>query len=413
MPRDLKVFYATCARVPGKKAHCSQIAQMCRAFVEIGLDLELLHPARSGHGDYKGASIEDWYGFSRPVPARRLACIDLISRVPSVMPRKFTSAAYSLMVESYNASLTRYLRRTKSEFHVYSRDPRVLRRVTKEFPSKRVFLELHMLRDRSGGVWEDRLFEAAHGIIVVTDKMKEMLQERGVPERKVLVEPNGVDNRAFPGTALQLESRERLGLDPGRKYVTFVGNFRALNVDRGLGTIIQAIPRVTELYPEVTFLFVGGPLEFAKPYIEDLQRTHVSKEHYMFRDRQPYNEIHHWLAASDVLVHPVPDHPIYTNITSPLKLFEYMTAERPIIASDLPSIREILVDEETALLFTPGDSGDLANAFIRTLSDRDLGRRIAKNAKAEVAERTWEARAGRIRDWLEAGTSGVGRRGAK
>jgi glycosyltransferase involved in cell wall biosynthesis len=243
--------------------------------------------------------------------------------------------------------------------------------------------------------------EAVNGIVVVTRSMKDMLRERGVPENKVLVESNGVDTRTFPGTASQLQSRERLGLDPRRRYVSFVGNFRALNVDRGLGTIVEALPRVIEVYPEVTFLFVGGPLEFAKPYITELEKGNVGEEHYMFLDRQPYNEIHNWLAASDVLVHPVPDHPIYTNITSPLKLFEYMTAERPVVASDLPSIREVLVNEETALLFAPGDSGELADAFIRVLGDKGLAKRIAKKAKTEVRERTWEARAARIKDWLE------------
>lgn len=376
---------------------------MCRAFGEAGLDLELLHPARSGHGEYKGATIESWYGFRNPIPSRRLACIDLMARIPPVMPRKVTSAAYRLMVESYNVSLTRYLRCVHADFFIYSRDPRVLRRIRKAFPNKRVFLELHMLRDRSSGEWEDRLFETVNGIIVVTEKMKEMLQERGIPGRKVLVEPNGVDNQIFPGTALQTESRKRLGLDSDRRYVTFVGNFRALNVDRGLGTIVQALPKVVELYPAVTFLFVGGPMEFAGPYIGDLERMGVGKEHYMFLGRQPYNEIHHWLAASDILVHPVPDHPIYTNITSPLKLFEYMTAERPIVASDLPSIREVLVNEESALLVTPGDAGALADAFIKTLGDENLAGRIAKNAKTGVADKTWEARAARIKGWVEAG----------
>lgn len=397
----LKYYYVTCARVPGKKAHCSQIAQMCRAFIDAGLDMELLHPARSMHGEYEGATIEDWYGFDRSIPSRRLFCIDYLGRIPSIMPHYLTSMAHRLMVATFNFSMVRYLRKLPGDFGIYSRDPRVMRRVKQVFPGKRAYLELHMLRDWPRPEWEEQLFQSVDGIIVVTRKMKEMLYKRGVPEDRVIVEPNGVDQSAFPGTVPREEARNHLDLDPTRRYVTFVGNFRAMNVDRGLGTIVQAVPRVIREFPEVTFLFVGGPLQSAQEYIGELKGMGIDQKHFMFVDRQPYNEIHYWLAASEVLVHPVPDHPIYTNITSPLKVFEYMTAGRPIVASDLPSIREVLENGKTALLAAPGDSEGFANAFLKALSDDKLTRRLARNSKKDVLERTWESRAARIRDWLE------------
>ncbi|MDZ7841067.1 MAG: glycosyltransferase family 4 protein [Gammaproteobacteria bacterium] len=400
----MKYFYVTSARVPGRKAHCSQIAQMCRAFSEAGLELELLHPARSRHGDYRRATVESWYGFDEFVPEKRLFCIDYVGRIPKFLPHRVTSIAYRIMVRTFTTSAIRYLRACPRErYGLYSRDPKVLYQLIQAFPDQSSYLELHMLREKPAFPGENALLAGVHGIIVVTHRMKTMLLERGVDEDRILVEPNGVDPRSFPGSYDKLGARRVLSLNRERKYITFVGNFRALNVERGLDTLIRAIPAVTERHPDTTFLFVGGPVEQASTYQKELDALGVDERNYRFLDRQPYDEIHLWLAASDILVHPIPEHPIYTNITSPLKIFEYMTADRPIVASDLPSIREILEHERNALLSPPGDVQTFAGAFIRLLDDRDLARRLSREARREADNRTWKARARRIKDWMDAG----------
>ena len=79
--------------------------------------------------------------------------------------------------------------------------------------------------------------------------------------------------------------------------------------------------------------------------------------------------------------------------TSPLKLFEAMAAGRPIVASDLPSSREVLRDGDNALLVPPGDALALSAALRRVLSDRDLARRLARSAWDEAPRYSWDARA--------------------
>lgn len=87
--------------------------------------------------------------------------------------------------------------------------------------------------------------------------------------------------------------------------------------------------------------------------------------------------------------------------TSPLKLFEYMAAGVPVVASDLPSLREVLRDGENAVLVTPGDPVALAAGIRRILDDEDFGARIALQARKEAAGYTWESRAARILEVLE------------
>ncbi|MEK7441276.1 MAG: glycosyltransferase family 4 protein, partial [Chloroflexota bacterium] len=79
--------------------------------------------------------------------------------------------------------------------------------------------------------------------------------------------------------------------------------------------------------------------------------------------------------------------------TSPLKLFEYMASGTPIVASDLPSLREVLHNKENAILVEPDDANVLANGIKLLLNDRVLADRLAATARKEVEALTWAARA--------------------
>jgi glycosyltransferase involved in cell wall biosynthesis len=106
------------------------------------------------------------------------------------------------------------------------------------------------------------------------------------------------------------------------------------------------------------------------------------------------------LRAADVLVLPNPASAISTRFTSPLKLFEYMAAGRPIVATDLPALREVLRDGETAVLVTPGDAAALAAGIERVITDAQLAGRLASAARAAVDDYTWDRRAERLEQLL-------------
>jgi glycosyltransferase involved in cell wall biosynthesis len=107
-----------------------------------------------------------------------------------------------------------------------------------------------------------------------------------------------------------------------------------------------------------------------------------------------------WLAAADALALPNSGaETISARYTSPLKLFEYMAAGRPVVASDLPSLREVLADGVNARLVPPDSPAGLARGLLEVLDDPDLGARLASRARADVAGRTWDARARAVRDF--------------
>lgn len=402
MLRDRKFFYVTLARVPGAKAHCSQVAQMSRAFLQDGWQFELLHPRRADLPAYRGKTIEQWYGFEQSIPVREFDCIDFMGRLPRLSPRFVRSRAFALLGSSFDRSLKSFLDQYPDPFFIYSRDLLVMSRLIEHYRRVPRFLELHKLTESPGSMWqlEKDVCARVNAIVVVTHGMKEMLVQRGIAADRILVEPNGIDTAAFPGTADAAESRQMLDLPDSARIVSFVGNFTAVGVGRGLDTVVSAIPRVVERYPNVLFLFVGGPLEQAKPLMARLKASRVPEDSYRFVDRRPYTELHQWLAASDILLHPIPRHEIYSRITSPLKVFEYMTASRPIIVSDLPSTRELLSDGDSALMVPPGDPFALVAAIERLLCDTALAVKLARGARRRVEGRTWKARAHRIGEWI-------------
>ena len=102
------------------------------------------------------------------------------------------------------------------------------------------------------------------------------------------------------------------------------------------------------------------------------------------------------LAACDVLAMPFPDFPHYRLHMSPLKMFEYMAAGKPIITSDLPTVRDVL-SEETAVFCVPGDTASLTQALTWGAAHAAEARERGERARKLVQERyTWEKRMGRI-----------------
>jgi glycosyltransferase involved in cell wall biosynthesis len=113
------------------------------------------------------------------------------------------------------------------------------------------------------------------------------------------------------------------------------------------------------------------------------------------------------LREADVLVLPNPRSAISNAHTSPLKLFEYMASGRPIVASDLASIQEVLRDGENAVLVEPGNPQALVAGIRKIKDDPDLAQRVAAQAAQDVREFTWARRAERLETLLTAVTGAV------
>ena len=122
-------------------------------------------------------------------------------------------------------------------------------------------------------------------------------------------------------------------------------------------------------------------------------------------------EVSSYLLASDVLVMPyssrvtIRDGTEAGEFTSPLKLFEYMAAGKPIVATGVPSVLEILRPGENSVVTTPDDEEEFIQVLGCVLGDPELCARISEGARSDATEYTWEKRVEKIIDGVEIGST--------
>jgi glycosyltransferase involved in cell wall biosynthesis len=215
--------------------------------------------------------------------------------------------------------------------------------------------------------------------VAITRALATELARRLGERSRLAVVPDGVRQPASKPTAL-----------PAEPIVAYAGHLYAW---KGVDVLLHAIA----LLPEASGLIIGG--HAAEP---DIARLRQLAQQLGISDRvtftgmvEPARVAEH-LGGARILVLPNPESAISTLFTSPLKLFEYMAAGRAIVASDLPSIREVLTGGRNALLVTPGDPAALAAAIQTLINDRDLAQRLAHTAREDVEQYTWPRRAERL-----------------
>ena len=237
-------------------------------------------------------------------------------------------------------------------------------------------LKLNRLRRRERRVWR-----AADGYVTITEVHAAELRDRFGARPRVAVAPSGVRLTGVPAYVPP----------PGRgaPVVAYAGHFYAW---KGADVLVEALA----LLPGVRGLFIGGlPGESDDARLRSRARDRGLTGRVTFTGLVPPAEVAGLLAGADALVLPTVDTP-YSRYTSPLKLFEYMAAGRPVVASDLPPLREVVEHGRTAFLVPPGDPEALAAGVRALLDDPAAAERMARAALDRVADYAWERRAERL-----------------
>jgi glycosyltransferase involved in cell wall biosynthesis len=238
---------------------------------------------------------------------------------------------------------------------------------------------------------------AADRIVVVSRTLRDELLARGVPVSRIVLNPNGVDPAVFRPDVDGRRVRQQIGAD-WDVVVGFSGTFGAWH---GIPTLAQAITLVLQARPNARWLLLGdGPLRHLID--EALVGTPLANRVALVGMR-PHAEMPEYLAACDVLVSP---HGKQADggefFGSPTKLYEYMASGRPIVASRLGQIGEVLTDGESGLLVPPDDADALAEAIVRLIDDSCLRARLGQAARAAAeAHHTWRQNAEQVLTCLD------------
>jgi glycosyltransferase involved in cell wall biosynthesis len=206
-------------------------------------------------------------------------------------------------------------------------------------------------------------------------------------ERTAVV-PNGVDLSVFAIKESRAEARTRLGLPAAETLLAYVGRLETAGVNKGVDLLVTAFKSLENQLVDTKLYIIGGPNELVKSGDKNIIYTgHIA-----------YGLIPLYLRALDLLVIPLPSGR-HAETTSPIKLFEFMAAGKPVVAPDFSTFRDY-VDEWSAFFFRPDDAGDLARVIQSALADpAELAKR-ASAARTRAANLTWHKRATQILNLL-------------
>ena len=376
----MKIIYINNSRIPTEKAHGFQIMKMCEAFFAAGVEIELWLPKRFNRIKENPFS---YYGVKETFSIKKIPVIDIISL------EKILGPIVSWIESISFAILTLfYLSKSQAPEIIYSRDQFTSWFLS--FLNRKFIYEIHSF-PRNFRLHK-RLWKKAHRIIAITQGLKNLLVKHGINSEKILVAPDGVDLEFFNSINPSKEdNRIELGLSQDDFLVGYIGKFKTLGMEKGIKTMISTLPLLDK---ETKMVFVGGEEFEIKEYKNMANRLNVFTQ-CLFVNHQPYLKVVKYIKAMDALVIPFPNTPHYAFYASPLKLFEYMAAGRPIIASDLPALREILNDKN-ALFFKPENTDDLARAVKMLKLSQTLEYHLSGQAFSDVKQYTWHNRAKNI-----------------
>jgi glycosyltransferase involved in cell wall biosynthesis len=379
----VKLAYITNARIPSERANAMQTVHMCAAFATAGAQVTLYYPARRNLPQFENTDPWSYYGVPHNFELQPVPCVDWfhLTGGKSVLER----FVFLWQTFTFATSLLSLLRRTHADLY-YARDALVLATLAFGLPSSRphMMFEMHSFPGSSWGQRLHRWLLTRIGkVVAITNGLRERLIKLGVSPGHILVAPDGVDLSRYPLTTRDA-ARAQLGITGSDTLSVYTGHLYAW---KGAGVFAQAVAGVKGLRG----LLVGG----TKDNVAQMKRT-VSENGWQNVDVVGYVApalVPTYQAAADILVLPnSSSSEISRTYTSPLKLFEYMAANRPIVASDLPSLREVL-NSDNALLVPPDDSNALAAALQQLQADVLLGQRLAQRARHDVEAYSWQDRA--------------------
>jgi glycosyltransferase involved in cell wall biosynthesis len=380
----MKILYHH--RTASKDGQAVHIEEMIQSLRELGHEVVVVAPGQgdpaSGHAGSMGGEVS-W-----------------VQRLRAALPK----AVYELMELAYSWVAYRRLLKAAKDFKpdlLYERynlfllSGLMLKRKTGIPMLLEVNAPLAAERERHGGGlglprlarWaEATVWRGADRVLPVTQVLAGHLRAVGVPDERIVVIPNGINEAHFAQAPTSADAKAKLGW-PGALVLGFTGFVRDWH---GMDLVIRwmASPAAPS---QARLLLVGdGP---ARSDLESLAAGLKLGDRVRFTGVIDRHAVPEHVAAFDIALQPA-----VVAYASPLKLFEYLALSKAVLAPSTPNICEILDQERNALLFDPGEQGAFERALQRLATDSGLRDRLGLAAQLTIRERdlTWLGNAKRV-----------------
>ena len=217
-------------------------------------------------------------------------------------------------------------------------------------------------------------------LVCPSEVTKAFLVSLGVPRHRIHVIPNGYSPQDFTTTPLPDWSHPK----PTLLYIGTLADWQ------GLDLVLQALPTIISKRSVLLRIIGRGRSRQRKSLAKQIRKLGL-EEFVSLEAAIPPHSVPQIVSAAHLCLAPLSLND--RNITQgccPIKIIEYMASARPIVAANLPVVRELLREDQDGLLFTPGDPGDLARQVLKLLENRELAEQVAQSAAARARQQfTW------------------------
>ncbi len=352
----MEIIYLGTSKIHRNRANLIQTLHTVAAIYKLGIDIKLYLPSRKLKVDIDKRLEE--FGIKEKLPIY----------FSSFLHSRWKRFNYILFILLYKKKL-------KTAKHIYLRSPQLsLGLINCHIPHN---LEIHDVDTLKKRNWLTKIISAQRSKLInwlfpISLAAATRLKNYGAVENRIKVLPSGVDPSLFK----TVKPLDLIGLRDVPKifYIGRISKSRGLNVLEKIASL-----KLGEVH-------LVGELEDAV-ILNSLIKYHGAVS---------YKEVPLYYDQSHIILLPYQPELEHVNSISPIKLFEAMSSGRPIIASNIPPIREILTHGENALLVDPQDGNGWIEAIKRLKSDLRLAEKISENAKKLSKDYSWEERAKKI-----------------
>lgn len=389
----MKLALIAPTEIPSRRANTLQVMKMAQALAGLGHAVRLCAPdAGPGRVD-QHAAPRSWDELARHYGLHERFEIEWLASHPR------------LKRYDYGWRAVQWARRWPADW-IYTRLPQAAALASRlKIPT---LLEVHDLPQGRMGAWLFRQFLRGSGnrrLVVITQALAADLEDRFDTRLEApfcLIAPDGVDLERYENLPAPEQARRLLAgadrpgpldrLQPGRLCAGYTGH---LYPGRGAELLLDLAGRL----PEIDFLVVGGEPDQVRALGDQARSRELAN--LILTGFVPNAELPMYQAACDILLLPYQARVEASSggdiarYLSPMKLFEYLACERPIIASALPVLQEVL-NPRNALLLPLGGPEPWEAAIRKLCNDPDLRRALGRQARQDAQQHTWDSRAARM-----------------
>lgn len=374
----LKIVYITNARLPTEKAHGVQIIKMIEALSSLNNEVVLISPNRIQNEISHKTSVFDFYNVEKIFEHNLINFMDPY-KYRSLMP-KFFYRFFSFLVNLlWGIKSAKIGSKLNGDFYIF-RDNTPFSYLFCAIFSKKCVIEFHDIPPfLSRLIFKLGLMISGKTVcFAVTNKLSEDLFHKfGKVKnlKKIDTLHDGVDLIKFKNNKI---------IENSTPLLTYCGS---LSKSKGIDLIINSAKYINN----VEFLIIGGlkvDVDHYKKIANDNGVKNIN-----FIGQVNYSDVPNLLNKSDILLLPSSAKNIKSrNYTSAMKLFEYMSIGKPIIASNIPSNTEILENNLNCLLFEPDNPKSMVEKINTLINDKELNKKITKNSSKLAIKYSWTER---------------------